>query len=112
MECDVTAYAPSARHMTHLTMIEPYRADLLGFFTDLAKGVDHSRWRAEHAEMSAEAVAKGDRYRLDIAILGPPPLSRDDRLSLSVTRWECRRFARDLKRFLRGDDPLRITDEQ
>jgi hypothetical protein len=108
MDFEATVENALGRYETHLTMISPYRADMLGFFVELSEGAEQTRWDSEHAEMSIDATQLGEAYHLDVAILGSPTLSRNDRLRLTVARSECRRFAPELARFLRVDEPFRL----
>jgi hypothetical protein len=61
-ECEVTLSIGTKEWTLHLEMIEPYRADMLGFFEQIAKAEGSPlRWESEYAELRFVVSVEGGR---------------------------------------------------
>jgi hypothetical protein len=92
---------------TKLGMIEPYRADMLGFFEDLgrvaSRGWEGERfWESEYAEMRVAAKAAGDgRVVFDVLLRWPPTYEEEKRATLAFPAEAVERAAERMHDFLR-----------
>jgi hypothetical protein len=90
-----------------LGMIEPYRADMLGFFEDLGRAASRGwegelLWESEYAEMRVEAKASGDGLVvLDMRLRWPPSYEEEKQATLSFSVEAVERAAERMHNFLR-----------
>jgi hypothetical protein len=109
-ECEVTLSIGTQEWALHLEMIEPYRADMLGFFEQLAKSEGSLlRWESEYAELHFEAsVEEGDSALFETRIWWPPDYERREEMQFRVPTQRLPAFAEQLRGFVRLERGRRL----
>src|SRR2546421_6863924 len=88
-----------------LGMIEPYRADMLGFFEDLGRAAlqgweGELLWESEYAEMRVAANAAGEGLVVfDVLLRWPPSYEEEKRTTLAFTAGAVERAAERMHDF-------------
>jgi hypothetical protein len=103
--CTATLNLDGDEWSVGLDMIEPYRADMLGFFEELARDApgwyERKEWESEFDEISVLATPLGDEMvQLDIHIRWPPTYEDEKRGSLLVRADDLSQLANAMRSFL------------
>ena len=112
--CVETLELDGEERSVDVEMIGPYRADMLGFFEELAEQAagwsGEKPWESESAEMRVTARNSGDGVTiLEVWIRQPPTYEEEHKGILHVRSGELPRFDDRIRAFLRMERGERFT---
>jgi hypothetical protein len=111
-ECDVTLSTGTQEWTLHLKMIEPYRADMLCFFEQLAEAKDRCRlrWQSEYAELHFDVSTEEHGWASFAAeIWWPPDYEQREQMQFRVPTERLPSFTEQMRHFVRLDRGERLT---
>ena len=105
--CTASVEANGEVWTVDLEMIEPYRADMLGFFEEIARSARRgweggTRWESEYSEFHLDAYAKGDgEVALDVYMRWPPTYDEERQTRMMFAVEAVERYGERMRGFLR-----------
>ena len=105
--CTATIESDGEEWSIGLDMIEPYRADMMAFFEELATDPvgwsSPKEWESEFAELSVRATRGGENgiVTLDVLMRWPPRYDDEQRATLVVRAVGLAQLAEAMRAFLR-----------